>query len=936
MPLLFVIIFAVLVNLSSSVQAQESATKIRGPRSSDVPPAPLTVGPLSPSDTLWRVAERIRPDANISLYQVMYALYLKNPDAFLDNNLNHLRPGSVLVLPTKEEIQQVNLELARQKSEQDDKDWAQRQKAAKAAKANINEGEGKAATAVDASKWQAEIEQLGQRQRQELDGLRTQFADSLQQIEAMANENVQLKTSLLKVEQELALIKAQLADDAQIQQQIEQLIKQQAELLAAKAAQDAALAEEQKNDWTQWFKNPLAWILAACIPALLVLFGILLWVKKRSKHTEEVIQAAASEPAANPAYQSPLPPLDDSNDLDESLFEIDDALLEDAFNDSSSIDTPAFDDDLLEVDDALSFEDDSLSFEDDSLLPPDSAAKSSQQTAADDSFDPDNILSDTDLSALLAAEDDDDAIIELADDALEDDTVDNDNLDDLLASNAPKAEPAVAPQDADGMASDELYVEPDAFDVDDLIEEIDLDAEDDLSEPVVAPPQLQEQQLTEALAEPELASELPDADIALDIDADAFDSSELEEFAESLVSEAADEDNAEIEALSADEALLNSELADILDQAAQDQNTVADELTAVSEDAGVEHEKTASVLTDDALEPSLSDDDITSLVDTDTESDLLTDEADMLTDLSNEPVSDEAELNIDNVDDEVVEDNLVAEDELLTAEMSEHELIDGSEEVSADEDLLLTDELEQDSAPLSGLDLSKADDASVLPVTEATLSVENPSKMLDQYPELELADDEPASSNQDLLDIPELDADLLLQGLEHDEAALTDESDNSLTAAEIELDPLPEAQFDSLMSELEAMADNLDTAEQAASTDIEPQVLAEAETSAGHDFSDDDFVEIDSLLANAEQNEQDTERFEQLNVDVGLDDYADIIGEHERRDVDVEDNGYSAKLDLVRAYIEIDDYESADLLLDEIVASDAPEHVKKEAQSLRR
>ena len=89
------------------------------------------------------------------------------------------------------------------------------------------------------------------------------------------------------------------------------------------------------------------------------------------------------------------------------------------------------------------------------------------------------------------------------------------------------------------------------------------------------------------------------------------------------------------------------------------------------------------------------------------------------------------------------------------------------------------------------------------------------------------------------------------------------------------------------------------------------------------------------MLANAERQEQDPDRFTQLNVDVGLEDYADIIGEHERRDVDSEDNGYSAKLDLVRAYIEIDDRESADLLLDDILASDAPDNVKAEAQSLR-
>ncbi|MDX1392731.1 MAG: FimV/HubP family polar landmark protein, partial [Rheinheimera sp.] len=101
-------------------------------------------------------------------------------------------------------------------------------------------------------------------------------------------------------------------------------------------------------------------------------------------------------------------------------------------------------------------------------------------------------------------------------------------------------------------------------------------------------------------------------------------------------------------------------------------------------------------------------------------------------------------------------------------------------------------------------------------------------------------------------------------------------------------------------------------------------------------ITDDDFVEIDSLLASAQQQEQDSERFNQLNVDVGLDDYADIIGEHERRDVDQEDNGYSAKLDLVRAYIEIDDHESAQLILDDILSSDAPEHIKTEAQSLRQ
>src|SRR5690606_16657091 len=116
-------------------------------------------------------------------------------------------------------------------------------------------------------------------------------ADSMQVIESISDENLQLKTSLGRVQQELELIKAQLGEDSELQQQISLLLKQQAELLQAKADEEALLQQQQSSNWQQWFKNPLAWILAACIPALLILFSILLWVKKRGRQTEEVIQA---------------------------------------------------------------------------------------------------------------------------------------------------------------------------------------------------------------------------------------------------------------------------------------------------------------------------------------------------------------------------------------------------------------------------------------------------------------------------------------------------------------------------------------------------------------------------------------------------------------------------------------------------------------------
>lgn len=872
MPLLFAVIIVMLVNFSSVVLAQETTTKLRGPRSTDTLPVPPVIGPLAPSDTLWRVAERIRPQPDISLYQVMYALYLKNPDAFLESNLNHLRPGAVLKLPTVTEMRQVDINLARQKSEQDDLRWAARQKVAVEETSQTSMGaiaSTKTAQSNAPQQWQTELQQLSEQQRQELDGLRSQFADSMQLVETIVSENLQLKTNLAKVQHDLELLKAQLGEDSEIQQQLQQLLQQQQQLLQERAAQQAA--EEAGFNWAEWLSHPLMWIVAACIPALLILSGVLFWVKRRSQHTEQVVNAATTEPMANPAYQSPLPPLDDSNDVDESLFEIDDALLEDAFVDKAADNGQELKDDLLGFDDALSFDDD------DSLLPADttpiSAVADPDDDTLSDDFDPENILSDDDLSALLAAADDDDDVIELADDTLPSDefsdgTDSDDDLlpepvdnelpadlvdDDLLAESADKN---LTEQTAAEVAAEpDIVLDDDQFDIDELIEEIDLDEPD-----VELPPELtQAEQLSAALSKADDAAEtpivptqqqeqdeLPD-DVVVQTDTVAADDqpispdrSELDEFAESLVADFTEAGQAD--ANTDDNALLSAELSELLDQ--------ADDLIPPKESA----------------EPS---------------------------------------------------------------ELESQFAVDSPDMLPEDDDILLMDDAsgaDADSDSLSALDLASSDDDSVQRPGDAALSVENPSKILEQYPELELTDEDLLSST--------LEDDLL------DEFSADDvNSDDSEHVAELELDPVPDAQFDTLMSELEAMADNIEQVEQQdnGAEQANEELLAELDENVepGHNFDDDDFVEIDSLLASAGSAEEDTQRFNQLNVDVGLDDYADIIGEHEQRDVDIEDNGYSAKLDLVRAYIEIDDIDSAELILDEILASDAPEHIKTEAQRLK-
>ena len=56
------------------------------------------------NDTLWSVAQRLRPNAAISPQQMMLALLKANPEAFVGNNVNNLKAGYRLHVPESDEI----------------------------------------------------------------------------------------------------------------------------------------------------------------------------------------------------------------------------------------------------------------------------------------------------------------------------------------------------------------------------------------------------------------------------------------------------------------------------------------------------------------------------------------------------------------------------------------------------------------------------------------------------------------------------------------------------------------------------------------------------------------------------------------------------------------------------------------------------------------
>ena len=78
------------------------------------PAQAATLGPVDANTTLWRLALAARPDEQVTMPQVIYALWQHNPAAFRDQNLHYLLKGAQLKVPNREQMLATPAEQAHQ------------------------------------------------------------------------------------------------------------------------------------------------------------------------------------------------------------------------------------------------------------------------------------------------------------------------------------------------------------------------------------------------------------------------------------------------------------------------------------------------------------------------------------------------------------------------------------------------------------------------------------------------------------------------------------------------------------------------------------------------------------------------------------------------------------------------------------------------------
>ncbi|WP_286262656.1 FimV/HubP family polar landmark protein [Thalassotalea atypica] len=467
---LWQVLFAgVLLTNAPTISAQDAGVSIRGPKSTDAYPY-RRYGPINSNDTLWKIATKVRPSEKVSIYQVMQALYELNPQAFANNNINHLIDGKHLVIPTLADVRVVDENQARKKSQDDAKAWQSVDKTSTEEPKKIVE---KSASQKDLEEAKVEINEqlqtIDNEQKGRLETIQRDVLDSIDGLQAILRENEALKKRLGDFNEQLGTMQSEVAKGQEVKRDMDDMLALQRELLAKVEERERQLLLEKERAFTSsiWFK-----ILLGTIPTLLIL-SVVMFILRKKKQPETVTNNEIAEVATPEAAKTEVKDIDEPLTLDDELsldgeLSLDDELALDLGEDEGSsglfaddlddeLDDELSDDDVIHLDDALDDLDDLDDLEDISL----------DENIGDDldSLDElDDVVSSDDLGDVLLDEQDSDE-----GEPLEGGELDQNALDDLLS----------------GVADDEEESEPleggelGQSDLDDLLSGLDTAAPDD-------------------------------------------------------------------------------------------------------------------------------------------------------------------------------------------------------------------------------------------------------------------------------------------------------------------------------------------------------------------------------------------------------------------------------------------------------------------------
>lgn len=288
-----------------------------------------TYGTTTRNDTLWQIASETLPAADVSVEQNMLAIKRKNPEAFINDNINLLKAGYVLRTPTAAEAKALDVADAAQRVVRENEAWRtgrvlpETQLAGDAtqpelkAQVDATQPAASAKQAAASSDGQLRIvAEAGDSAQGGVDPGASGDAASAEEVDRLSRE---LEAMTLERDRERELLGDQLSvKDRQLEvkdQELAELQKQINEMretmkeLSAQRAQNQSVSSRAAD--AAWWQSPLVLGGAAGALVLLSVIGLIMGRRRRAQaeadfydaQTEaELAVAARAEPSLNDAF----------------------------------------------------------------------------------------------------------------------------------------------------------------------------------------------------------------------------------------------------------------------------------------------------------------------------------------------------------------------------------------------------------------------------------------------------------------------------------------------------------------------------------------------------------------------------------------------------------------------------------------------------------
>ncbi|TOI50683.1 FimV/HubP family polar landmark protein [Vibrio parahaemolyticus] len=295
-------------------------------------------GPTGENQTLWSIASELRPSRNVSVQQTLLAIYRINPQAFDNQNIHELIPGSRLRVPSLEQVRSATTEQAvaimkahelRLKQPKPEKPAPVKQIEVKPKPVAeptapkppvVTPPKPEPVKPVETTVNVPPVSTSPQGEKQVSD-LKDKLQGSQSELESLEEKNHRLRLMLSQVQSEVETLKSELNDEERIRSEVEKLLAEERQRVAEQQRmQPSTMDKILSNGWLVG--------LAALIPGALLALLVVMLLGRRSKAKEEEAaqqQTQDIDPLAAPIGLAAADQLDDELSLDDDLFGDDDS-----------------------------------------------------------------------------------------------------------------------------------------------------------------------------------------------------------------------------------------------------------------------------------------------------------------------------------------------------------------------------------------------------------------------------------------------------------------------------------------------------------------------------------------------------------------------------------------------------------------------------------